>query len=169
MNALFVGRFQPLHFGHLKVIKSLSKDFDSVIIGIGSAQYSHTKDNPFTARERYMMISKALEYEKITNYKLVHIEDVHDYPTWVDHVIHLLPRFDIVFTNDDLCHELFKEKGYRTQKIELFNSEKYSGREIRRRIACNESWEELVPAAVKIVIDNVDGVNRIRELYTGRG
>lgn len=167
MDALFIGRFQPLHFGHLRVITNVSKDFDSVIIGIGSAQYSHTRNNPFTAGERYMMISKALEYEKIMNYKLVHIEDLHDYPKWVDHVISLVPRFDIVFTNDELCHELFKEKGYRTEKIELIDSEKYSGKEIRRRIACDESWEELVPKAVKIVIDNVDGVKRIKELYNG--
>jgi cytidyltransferase-related domain len=67
-RAFIVGRFQPFHKGHLEVIEEVLKEHDSVIIGIGSAQYSHTLQNPFTAGERHLMISNALETQKIFNF-----------------------------------------------------------------------------------------------------
>ena len=60
MKALFIGRFQPFHKGHLKVIKDIIKKDYRVIIGIGSSQYSHTVDNPFTSDERKKMIQETL-------------------------------------------------------------------------------------------------------------
>ncbi len=51
---------QPIHKGHMDVIKRILREVDEVIIGIGSAQLSHTPKDPFTAGERTMMISKAL-------------------------------------------------------------------------------------------------------------
>ena len=41
-TGLYVGRFQPFHLGHLEAIKHILKKVDTVIIAIGSAQYSHT-------------------------------------------------------------------------------------------------------------------------------
>ena len=37
-TALFIGRFQPLHKGHIAVIKNLMKKYDKVLVGIGSAE-----------------------------------------------------------------------------------------------------------------------------------
>ncbi|MEM3079801.1 MAG: adenylyltransferase/cytidyltransferase family protein, partial [Thermoproteota archaeon] len=51
-RGLFIGRFQPFHLGHLKAVEYIINRVDEVIIGIGSAQYSHTLENPFTAGER---------------------------------------------------------------------------------------------------------------------
>ena len=48
MKILYIGRFQPFHNGHLQLIKSIENKFDQIIIGIGSSQYSHDKNNPFT-------------------------------------------------------------------------------------------------------------------------
>ena len=64
-DALIIGRFQPLHNGHLEVIRKVSAECDHVIIGIGSAQSSHTSENPFTAGERYLMMSETLKDEGI--------------------------------------------------------------------------------------------------------
>ena len=59
-RGLFVGRFQPFHNGHLEVIKRILTEVDELIIIVGSAQYSHRLDNPFTAGERIAMIKRAL-------------------------------------------------------------------------------------------------------------
>ena len=52
MKALYIGRFQPFHKGHLKILQKLAKKYDEIIIGIGSSQYSNTLENPFTSEER---------------------------------------------------------------------------------------------------------------------
>ena len=41
------------------VIKRLVEEVDELIIGIGSAQLSHTIDNPFTGGERVLMMKEA--------------------------------------------------------------------------------------------------------------
>ena len=45
MRGLFVGRFQPVHSGHLKALEYVFEQVEEVIIGIGSAQVSHTLKN----------------------------------------------------------------------------------------------------------------------------
>jgi len=55
MRGLLVGRMQPVHLGHLQVIRRILDEVDEVIIGVGSAQLSHTIKDPFTAGERVMI------------------------------------------------------------------------------------------------------------------
>jgi nicotinamide-nucleotide adenylyltransferase len=58
-RGLYVGRFQPFHLGHLDAIKYTLKEVDELVIVIGSAQYSHNANNPFTAGERLVMVRQA--------------------------------------------------------------------------------------------------------------
>ena len=60
-TALFIGRFQPFHEGHLSVVKRALRDNDFLLIGIGSAEEDYLPDNPFTAGERWEMIRAALD------------------------------------------------------------------------------------------------------------
>src|SRR6266700_8062812 len=64
-TGLYVGRFQPFHLGHLQAIKYILGRVDDLIILVGSAQHSHTHENPFTAVERITMIRRALKDAKI--------------------------------------------------------------------------------------------------------
>lgn len=43
-----VGRFQPLHLGHIELIKELKKNYDHFIVFIGSANQSKNIKNPLT-------------------------------------------------------------------------------------------------------------------------
>jgi len=164
MRALIIGRFQPFHRGHLEVVKYIVSKYDDVIVGIGSAQYSHTLENPFTAGERHLMISRSLEAEGIHNYYLVPIEDLHRNAIWVAHVEAIAPPFDVVFANNPLTKRLFEERGYKIEMPPFYDRKKYSGREIRRRIIHNEHWEHLVPPMVAKTIKEIDGISRLREL-----
>ncbi|HEY3419271.1 MAG TPA: nicotinamide-nucleotide adenylyltransferase [Methanomassiliicoccales archaeon] len=163
-SCLLIGRFQPFHKGHLEVVRSIAKKCDSLIIGIGSAQYSHTYDNPFTAGERHLMISRALKEEGMGEYFLVPIVDINRYAVWVSHVVSLVPPFEVVFTNNNLTRRLFSEAEYQVRDSPMFNRESYSGTEIRRRMSEGDDWRDLIPTAVAKVIDEIDGVNRIRDL-----
>lgn len=53
---LVVGRFQPLHFGHTKIINHMIQDCKTAIVCIGSAQESGTKRNPWNIEERMQML-----------------------------------------------------------------------------------------------------------------
>ena len=164
MKVLFIGRFQPFHKGHLRVVQEASKKYDEVIIGIGSSQYSDTSDNPFTSEERELMIKKTLEKSIINNYRIISIPDIHNPPKWVDHVLSIVSDFDVVISNNSLTKRLFSERDYKVKKTPLYEKKKYSGREIRRRMINSESWGDLVPTEVSNFIKDIDGVNRVREL-----
>lgn len=164
MKALFIGRFQPFHKGHLKVIKDLSKKYDEVIIGIGSSQYRDTIDNPFSFEERKMMIERSLEKNSIKNYRIVSIPDIHNPPKWVDHVLSIVSDFDVVVSNNSFTKKLFEERNYKVEGTKMYRKDVYSGKEIRKRIKNDEKWKHLLPKPVIDLILEVDGVKRIKNL-----
>jgi len=164
VSALLIGRFQPFHIGHLEVIKTISRQCDRLIVGIGSAQLSHTFENPFTAGERHLMINRALHDEGLDNYFLVPMVDINRYAVWVAHVQSLVPPFQDVYTNTPLTRRLFEEAGYNVRSAPLFNREVYSGTEIRKRIISGKEWEHLVPKGVAETIIEVGGDQRLRDL-----
>jgi bifunctional NMN adenylyltransferase/nudix hydrolase len=54
--AVFIGRFQPLHNGHMHVIGEALRVARRVIILVGSSNSARTVRNPFTFEERRQMI-----------------------------------------------------------------------------------------------------------------
>ncbi|MEM2631015.1 MAG: nicotinamide-nucleotide adenylyltransferase [Candidatus Bathyarchaeia archaeon] len=166
-RGLFVGRFQPFHLGHLNVVKEILKEVDELIIVVGSAQYSHRVDNPFTTGERLLMIRKALDEAGI-DYRRVWVlpvPDVHIHMVWVSTVEGYTPRFDVVYSNEPLTRRLFIEAGYEVKSIRYHKREVYSATEIRERMLKGENWEELVPKSVAEFIKEIGGVERLRDLF----
>lgn len=164
-RALFIGRFQPFHNGHLAMVKRILETNEEIIVGIGSAQYSHTGENPFTAGERYEMIKRALDAEGIHNYHIVPIPDTHVHSIWVSHIRSLVPHFDVVYSNSDLVVRLFREHGVKVLSPPLVDRARLSGTELRERMLKGGEWESLVPAAVAAYIGEIEGVARIQETY----
>ncbi len=164
VSALLIGRFQPFHNGHLEVVKAIATECDRMIVGIGSAQLSHTFENPFTAGERHLMISRAFHDDGLDNFFLVPIVDINRYAIWVAHVASLVPPFQAVYTNNPLTRRLFEEAGYEVRQAPMFNREEYSGSEVRRRIVNGEPWEHLVPQGVAETIHEVKGDERLQEI-----
>lgn len=162
MRALLLGRFQPFHNGHLKVVKDIISDVEYLVIAIGSAQYSHSLENPFTAGERYTMITRTLKTEGIENYHLTSIEDLHRYAVWVSHVVSQVPKFDVVYAHNPLTLRLFGEGGFAVVEVELYKPEDYSATEIRRRMRTKGQWRNLVPKEVAEVIDEINGLERLK-------
>jgi nicotinamide-nucleotide adenylyltransferase len=164
VSALLIGRFQPFHNGHMEVVKTIARECDRMIVGIGSAQLSHTFENPFTAGERHLMMSRAFHDEGLENFFLVPIMDINRYAVWVAHVSSLVPPFQVVYTNNPLTRRLFEEAGYDTRYAPMFNREVYSGTEVRRRIVQGMPWEHLVPPGVAETIHEVHGDERLQAI-----
>jgi nicotinamide-nucleotide adenylyltransferase len=166
MKALFIGRFQPFHTGHLLVLQQLSTQCEEIIVGIGSSEDRGTQENPFSEQERKLMVTRSLDAVGIHNYRIVSIPDIHDPPRWVDHVRSLVSDFDVVIANNPFTRKLFVEKGYVVKGTAQFQRKLFSGKEIRRRMAQKESWEDLVPEAVVRIIKDIHGVQRVQHLFT---
>ncbi|MFQ6105705.1 MAG: nicotinamide-nucleotide adenylyltransferase [Candidatus Hydrothermarchaeaceae archaeon] len=168
MRGLLIGRFQPFHNGHVYVIREILREVEELIICIGSAQKSHTLENPFTAGERIMMVSKSLFENGVRkNCYIIPIQDVDNNALWVSQVRSLTPPFGRVYSGNALVKRLFGEIGIPVESPPLYNRKEYSGTEIRKRILKGKQWKNLVPKAVVDVITEVDGVKRIKDLSKG--
>ncbi len=162
-RGFYIGRFQPYHQGHHAMVGRIREEIDELVVGIGSADQSHTVRNPFTAGERIMMITKALAEFDTTTYA-VPIEDLNRNSVWVSHVQSMSPRFDVAFSNNPLVVRLFEEAGIEVRQSPMYHREEFEGTEVRERMAADGDWESLVPEAVIEVIDEIDGVERIQQI-----
>jgi len=166
-RAVYVGKFQPFHLGHLECVKYILSQARELIIVLGSAQYSHRLENPFTTGERIEMIRAALSEANIScdRYMIIPVPDTNGvHSIWVSQVISYIPKFDVVFTNEPLTRRLFIEAGFKVESIPFFDREIFSATEIRRRMLEDSDWEKLVPRSVADVIKSINGVERLRSL-----
>ena len=166
VRAILIGRMQPVHNGHMQVIKKVLEEVDEIIIGIGSAQLSHTIKDPFTAGERIVMMSQALADENIdpSRYYIIPMEDINFNALWVSHVKMMTPPFSIVYSGNSLVKQLFLEAGIEVRQPPLYDRLHLSGTEVRKRIIEDCNWQELVPQATVDLINEVNGFERLKNL-----
>lgn len=166
VRGILIGRMQPVHNGHLEVIKQVLSEVDEIIIGIGSAQSSHELKNPFTAGERIVMMNQTLAESNVdsSRYYIIPMQDINFNAVWASHVKMLTPPFSVVYSGNPLVKQLFKEEGYTVKQPHLYNRKHLSGSEVRRRMLNDENWEELVPNATVDLIKEIDGVSRLKNL-----
>lgn len=161
MRGLFPGRFQPFHRGHRQFVEAVAEEVAEVIVGVGSAQASHAGRNPFTAGERVTMVHRALEDLDATTYAIP-IVDLDRHALWPHHVQTLCPPFETVYSNNPLVRRVCAENGYDVGAVELFERERYRGTDIREAMVAGDPWRDRVPDPVEAVVDEIDGVERLR-------
>jgi nicotinamide-nucleotide adenylyltransferase len=162
-RGFYIGRFQPLHEGHHAMVERISEEVDELVVGIGSADQSHTVRNPFTAGERIMMITKTLVDLDLVSYA-VPIEDLNRNSVWVSHVQSMSPRFEVAFSNNPLVVRLFEEAGIEVRRSPMYHREEFEGAKVRERMVSGGDWASLVPPAVVEVIEEIDGVDRLQQI-----
>lgn len=167
-RGLFLGRFQPYHKGHDAVIRRISKEVDELVIAVGSAQYSHTLRDPFTAGERIMMITHMLRDDPVFRYVLP-IEDIEQNALYVAHIRRLAPPFDVVYSNNPLVIRLFEEAEMPVCEMPRIDREHLWGTKIRELMLQGDDWRRYVPDAVCDVIDEIGGTERLRQIHESDG
>ena len=120
-KALFPGKFQPPHLGHIQTLMKLYPDYDEIIVGISEDKPQII--SPENVKEIFVSVLKYLPKFKVVLIKgtLTKKETLEG-----------LPEFDILVTGNDIVVKWAKEKGLKTAFVPRSKGIGYSGTEIRK-------------------------------------
>lgn len=97
-NAIFIGRFQPLHDGHVSVITQALCDFDLVHVLVGSANRCRSIKNPWTFAERKQCITDTIKDRLPDDFDRVNVIPLNDYlysdGQWASDVLAFASAYD---------------------------------------------------------------------------
>ena len=164
MNGLLIGRFQPFHLGHLDAVLFGLSRTENLFIGIGSSNKSNENRNPFSAKERREMIISSIEPSMAEQIKIFDIPDVGDHEKWAFEIDKIVPKYDVVFTNDEFTQTLFEKREMNVVPVVLKDREKFSGTNIRNLITEDKNWRDLVPQGTRNVLDSINAKERLKNL-----
>ena len=168
MRALYLGRFNPPHKGHIYAIEHILEqtDIDEIIILIGSGEKAYSLKNPFTGGERLEMMTEIVRsHFNINQFYITAIPDINRNTIWPANVTDLVPSFEVIFTNNPLVQQLFsKLSNTEVREIPLENRVEFSGKIIREKIVKGEAWEDSVPENIVELIKKFNGVERMQAL-----
>lgn len=149
-SALFIGRFQPFHKGHLEMTKKILRENDHVTIIIGGAEDDYKPSDPLNASERYQLINESLKEAKISpkKYDIIPVHDIHNDLAWVSHVNNYVPPYTKVYTGSKLVKKCYKSY----PEIKVIEIKKrihgISATKIRTAMLKNKNWEKMVMPCV---------------------
>lgn len=115
---VFVGRFQPLHYGHMRVIDIALKRAKKLIILAGSANVSDTLRNLFTYHERFAMI--ASQYQDAIDTGRLVIEPLDDYTYQDEQWIEAVQNIVESHTNGPITGLIGCQKDHTSYYLGLF-------------------------------------------------
>jgi nicotinamide-nucleotide adenylyltransferase len=164
MNGLLIGRFQPFHLGHLDALRFALSKVDKLWIGLGSSNKPLQKNNPFSAEERKEMILSSIDESMKPRIQIYFIPDLENHIKWIELIDTLVPKFDTVFTNDELTRHLYSKRDVEVLPIPFVKRDILSGTNIRDMIISDQTWEDLVPEGTKTVLQKIGAKNRLKIL-----
>ncbi|GKT19852.1 bifunctional nicotinamide-nucleotide adenylyltransferase/Nudix hydroxylase [Acidovorax sp. SUPP2522] len=95
-TAIYIGRFEPVHNGHLALLQCALDSAKNVIVVMGSAWQARSPKNPFTWAEREAMLRNALPEADRARLTVLPVRDHYNEALWVAAVLravstHVLP------------------------------------------------------------------------------
>ena len=86
-TALYIGRFEPVHTGHLALLQRALASARQVIVVVGSAWQARSPKNPFTWQEREAMLHAALPKAIRSRVQVLPMRDYYNEAVWVQAVV----------------------------------------------------------------------------------
>ena len=164
MNGLLIGRFQPFHLGHLDALRFALSKVDKLWIGLGSSNKPLQKNNPFSAEERKEMILSSIDEYMKQRIQIYFIPDLENHVKWIELINSLVPKFDTVFTNDELTRHLYSKRDVEVLPIPFVKRDILSGTNIRNMMISDQKWEDLVPEGTKNFLYKTSAKQRLKNL-----
>ena len=164
MNGLLIGRFQPFHLGHLDALHFALSKVDKLWLGLGSSNKPPEKNNPFSAQERKKMILDSIDDSIKERIEIYFIPDLENHIKWIELIDTIVPKFDVVFTNDELTKHLYSKRDTQVLSIPFTKRDMLSGTNIRDLITSDQEWESLVPEGTKNFLNSNSAKERLKNL-----
>jgi nicotinamide-nucleotide adenylyltransferase len=151
---IFVGRFQPMHIGHMYTITEALKLCELLYVGIGSANESGTENNPLTAEARREILEAAIRCEGIDSrrVKLLMIPDFMDDGKWFGYIRSNCRNLSVMFTDNPWCIRIC-EKEKVAVETPLYKRDCVSATNMRALMADGGDWQALAPRGTECLIE----------------
>ena len=164
MNGLLIGRFQPFHLGHLEALQFALSKVDKLWVGLGSSNLSPQRNNPFSAEQRKEMILSSIDDSIKEKISIYFIPDLDNHIKWIEKIDTIVPKFDIIFSNDELTKHLYSKRSVQVIQIPFLKRDKLSGTNIRDLIISDQKWDDLVPNGTKNFLEKINAKNYLKNL-----
>ncbi|MEO2201635.1 MAG: nicotinamide-nucleotide adenylyltransferase [Nitrosopumilus sp.] len=164
MNGLLIGRFQPFHLGHLKALQFALSKVDKLWVGLGSSNLTTQRNNPFSAEQRKEMILSSIDDSIKDKISIYFIPDLDNHIKWIEKIDIIVPKFDIIFSNDELTKHLYSKRSVKVISIPFLKRDKLSGTNIRDLIISDQKWDDLVPNGTKSFLEKINAKNYLKNL-----
>tara|TARA_B100001167_G_C16755731_1_gene298606 strand:+ start:137 stop:640 length:504 start_codon:yes stop_codon:yes gene_type:complete len=162
---ILVGRFQPVHRGHVQAIEFALENSNKLFVVVGSAEKSNQKRNPFTFEERKKMIELAInEKELQDNISIVPIKDANNHTEWIASIKNTIGEYNVIFTNDELTEKLFKKDETEVINVPLVDRNILSATEVRKRLELDKEWKALLIPEIADYLIEVNAVERMKSI-----
>jgi nicotinamide-nucleotide adenylyltransferase len=171
-------RGQPLHLGHVAMLEKICEQYESVTIGIGSAN-KLDKQNPYFAVERELILRYDLEHCAAHNpqinlgaIKYVHVPDFPTDAAWIGYLknVDALPKGTTVLSGNPVVTNILGD-AYSTKNPfeilkQLDQSVDICATDLRNMIAKgDENWKTYASEGTKHYFGEFGGKERITKWY----
>ncbi|MFL2962943.1 MAG: adenylyltransferase/cytidyltransferase family protein [Candidatus Thalassarchaeaceae archaeon] len=183
-GVVVLGRFQPLHLGHISLIEAAEEwrlencPNSPLVLCIGSSNRPESMENPWNYREREAMMNIWLKnQEGFDNVEIVSIPDIENPPKWVAHAEKYHGKNGFFFTSDNSSAELYSEAGWNVIRHTFEKRNQFEGWRVRATalMLSTISDEDAIrtilsismPESIINYLIEIDGLRRLAFLVEG--
>jgi len=109
------------------------------------------------------MILSSIDDSMKERISIYFIPDLDNHVKWIEKIDTIVPKFDIIFSNDELTQHLYSKRNVQVVAIPFLNRDSLSGTKIRDLIISDQKWDDLVPQGTRSFL-TTNGKERLKNL-----
>lgn len=153
--AIFTGRFQPVHLGHLNTLSELLRRHKQVIIAIGTRRFRNFQ-HPFTGYERKKMweaaiLDSGIPISRVKVLLLKKTRVATNLRAYTSFIVNRLGKEDVVYySGNPRMKAEYERNGVVVKDLPIAVT--HAATDIRERIVSGQDWRDLVSPSVARII-----------------
>jgi nicotinamide-nucleotide adenylyltransferase len=110
------------------------------------------------------MILASIDESMKSRIQIYFIPDLENHIKWIKLIDTLVPKFGVIFTNDELTKHLYSKRDVEVLSIPFVNRDVLSGTNIRDLIISDQKWGDLVPEGTRNLLNKINAKERLKIL-----